>query len=119
MEPIFIVGRGLAGALLTHSLIDEGFKVYCTDAAIDHSASRVAAGLINPFIGPKLNIPWISGIALRLISDSSKIGKISMEKRFSRRKPYSESSLPSIKLLNGKNYLIHRNTRNRSFLKKI
>ena len=57
MEPIFIVGHGLAGALLTHSLIDEGFKVYCTDAAIDHSASRVAAGLINPFIGPKLNIP--------------------------------------------------------------
>lgn len=57
MEPIFIVGHGLAGALLAHSLIDEGFKVYCTDAAIDHSASRVAAGLINPFIGPKLNIP--------------------------------------------------------------
>ena len=57
MNPIFIVGHGLAGAILAHSLLDEGFKVYCTDAEIDHSASRVAAGLINPFIGPKLNIP--------------------------------------------------------------
>ncbi len=57
MNPILIVGHRLAGAILAHALIDEGFKVYCTDAEIDHSASRVAAGLINPFIGPKLNIP--------------------------------------------------------------
>ena len=57
MKSILIVGHGLAGAILAHTLIDRGFRVTCTEGEINHSASRIAAGLINPFIGPKLNIP--------------------------------------------------------------
>ncbi len=57
MKSILIVGHGLAGAILAHTLIDRGFRVTCTEGKINHSASRIAAGLINPFIGPKLNIP--------------------------------------------------------------
>ena len=50
-------GHGLAGAILAHTLINRGIKVTCTEGQIKHSASRIAAGLINPFIGPKLNPP--------------------------------------------------------------
>ncbi|NBU86500.1 MAG: FAD-dependent oxidoreductase [Verrucomicrobia bacterium] len=57
MKPVLVVGHGLAGAILAQSLLMRGIRVHCVDAGIKHSASSVAAGLINPFIGPKLNIP--------------------------------------------------------------
>ena len=43
-----VVGQGLAGTLLTHELIDHGKKVLVIDTKLKASASRVAAGLINP-----------------------------------------------------------------------
>ena len=52
LKSILIVGHGLAGAILAHTLINRGIKVTCTEGQIKHSASRIAAGLINPFIGP-------------------------------------------------------------------
>ena len=48
----------MAGAILAHTLIDRGLKVSCSEGKINYSASRIATGLINPFIGPKLNIPF-------------------------------------------------------------
>ena len=57
IKPIIVVGHGLAGAILTQTLIDYGLKVRCIEGKIEHSASRIAAGLVNPFVGPKLNIP--------------------------------------------------------------
>jgi glycine/D-amino acid oxidase-like deaminating enzyme len=57
MKPVLVVGHGLAGAILAQSLLMRGIMVHCVDARIKHSASSVAAGLINPFIGPKLNTP--------------------------------------------------------------
>ncbi|NBQ03032.1 MAG: FAD-dependent oxidoreductase, partial [Opitutae bacterium] len=71
MKPVLVVGHGLAGAILAQSLLMRGIRVHCVDAGIKHSASSVAAGLINPFIGPKLNIPEQRFLALskeRLIS---------------------------------------------------
>ena len=58
MKEVIIVGHGLAGAILAHTLIDRGLKVCCSEGKINYSASRIATGLINPFIGPKLNIPF-------------------------------------------------------------
>ena len=57
MKSVLVVGHGLAGAILTQSLLQKGFHVQCMDADIQYSASCIAAGLINPFIGPKLNQP--------------------------------------------------------------
>lgn len=57
MTTVLIVGHGLSGAVLSHTLLDQGLDVSCIDAQIDYSASLVGAGLINPFIGPKLNLP--------------------------------------------------------------
>lgn len=51
-----IVGQGLAGTLLAHDLIDLNKSVAIIDKNLDGSASRVAAGLINP-VGMKRCIP--------------------------------------------------------------
>jgi glycine/D-amino acid oxidase-like deaminating enzyme len=49
-----IVGQGLAGSLLTWSLMNEGYSVYVVDNNHRHSSSIVAAGLINPVTGKRL-----------------------------------------------------------------
>ena len=51
-----IVGQGLAGTLLAHDLIDLEKSVIIIDTHLKASASRVAAGLINP-ISMKRCIP--------------------------------------------------------------
>ena len=56
-EKILIVGHGLAGAVLAHQLLERGIDVEVIDAQRPHSASTISAGLIHPFIGPKMNLP--------------------------------------------------------------
>lgn len=56
-ERILIVGHGLAGAVLAQTLIHAGLEIKILEPHFPHHASKVAAGLINPFIGPKLNPP--------------------------------------------------------------
>ena len=51
-----IVGQGLAGTLLAHDLIELNKSVAIIDKNLSASASRVAAGLINP-VGMKRCIP--------------------------------------------------------------
>lgn len=57
IKSVLVVGHGLAGAILTQTLRYRGVSVACLDGGLIHSASKVAAGLINPYIGPKFNIP--------------------------------------------------------------
>ena len=54
---IVIVGHGLAGAVLSQTFLEKGAQVTVLEANLPNSASQVSAGLINPLIGPKLNIP--------------------------------------------------------------
>ena len=56
-QKFVIVGHGLAGAVLSQLLNEMQQPVVVLDAEMADSASRVSAGLINPFIGPKLNVP--------------------------------------------------------------
>jgi len=49
-----IVGQGLAGTILAHSLITSGCRVMVIDNLNDGSSSKVAAGIINPITGPRL-----------------------------------------------------------------
>ena len=51
-----IVGQGLAGTLLAHDLIDAKKNILIIDKQLEASASKVAAGLINP-VGMKRCIP--------------------------------------------------------------
>jgi glycine oxidase len=57
MIDFLIVGHGLAGATLAHLLLRRGQRIMVLDKKLPHSASQVAAGLINPLIGPKFNPP--------------------------------------------------------------
>lgn len=53
-----IVGQGLAGTLLDYSLQDRGRSVGVIDDGYPRSASRVAAGLINPVTGRRYVKSW-------------------------------------------------------------
>jgi flavin-dependent dehydrogenase len=57
MSKFLIVGHGLAGAVLAHTLIKKKQDVSVMDTNLGHSASSVSVGLVNPLIGPKLNLP--------------------------------------------------------------
>ncbi|WP_071885433.1 NAD(P)/FAD-dependent oxidoreductase [Rufibacter tibetensis] len=53
-----VVGHGLAGAILTCFLEKAGKTVLVIDAPKENSASRVAAGLINPVAGKRFAKSW-------------------------------------------------------------
>ena len=52
-----IIGQGLAGSLLAWELIHHGQTVIVIDNGLKPSASKVAAGLINPLPGKRFNRP--------------------------------------------------------------
>jgi glycine/D-amino acid oxidase-like deaminating enzyme len=54
---ILIVGHGLSGAILAHTFLQKKQSVDVCEANFPYHASKIAAGLVNPFIGPKLNTP--------------------------------------------------------------
>ena len=49
-----IVGQGLAGSLLGWRLLQQGYSVLIVDPSLEQTASRTAAGLINPITGKRL-----------------------------------------------------------------
>lgn len=49
-----IIGQGLAGSLLAWRLIQHGHSVLIIDPCLEQTASRTAAGLINPVTGKRL-----------------------------------------------------------------
>ena len=51
-----IVGQGLAGSLLAHTLMARGASVHVFEGQLSLSASRAAAGLINPITGHRFNL---------------------------------------------------------------
>jgi glycine oxidase len=53
-----IVGRGIAGSILANQLHQAGASVAVIDEAAVSTSSRVAAGLANPFTGPKMVKSW-------------------------------------------------------------
>ena len=51
-----IIGQGLAGSLMAYELLNRGKSVLVIDKEHQGAASKVAAGLINPITGHRLNI---------------------------------------------------------------
>lgn len=56
-----IVGQGLAGTVLAHELMQRGKSVHVIDQFNPSSASRVAAGLFNPFVFKWITKSWKAG----------------------------------------------------------
>jgi glycine oxidase len=54
---ILIVGHGLSGAILAQTFLQKKQLVDVCETDLPFHASKIAAGLVNPFIGPKLNTP--------------------------------------------------------------
>ena len=53
-QHFLVVGQGLAGSLLAQYLIEREQAVTIADNRVPHSASRVAAGIMNPITGQRL-----------------------------------------------------------------
>lgn len=54
-----IIGQGIAGTMLSWYLLQAGKKVIVADDAKPNSASRVAAGIINPVSGRRFEPAWM------------------------------------------------------------
>lgn len=55
-----IVGQGIAGTALSHTLLQQGKRVLVVDAPHPSTASRVAGGICNPITGRKLVKTWMA-----------------------------------------------------------
>ena len=56
MHDYLIIGQGLAGTVLAHELISRGQNVHIIDNHHTGSSTKVAAGIINPITGHRLNL---------------------------------------------------------------
>ncbi len=53
-----IIGQGIAGTVLGHTLRKKGYRIIILDDQAPRSASRVAAGLYNPVTGKRMTKTW-------------------------------------------------------------
>lgn len=55
-----VIGQGLAGTLLVHTLLEQGQRVLILASSEAHTASDVAAGLWNPVISRRYTKTWLA-----------------------------------------------------------
>lgn len=67
---IFIVGQGISGSLLYYFLKKAGFECIVIDEEKPNSASKVAAGLINPVTGRRIVKTWMIDELLPAITNT-------------------------------------------------
>jgi glycine/D-amino acid oxidase-like deaminating enzyme len=53
-----IIGQGIAGTVLSYTLLQAGQSVLVLDEYKPNSASRIAAGVINPVSGRRFTVAW-------------------------------------------------------------
>jgi len=56
---VLIIGQGICGTFLSHELERAGLSYIITDEVRPFTASRIAAGLINPVTGRRLVTTWM------------------------------------------------------------
>lgn len=62
MFDFIIVGQGLAGSVLSHTLLSKGKKILVVDKGFHNSSSWVAAGVFNPITGKRLFKTWKAAV---------------------------------------------------------
>ena len=55
-----IVGQGIAGTVLSQTLLAEGESVLLIDEGLEHATSVIAAGLYNPVVFKRLVKSWMA-----------------------------------------------------------
>jgi glycine/D-amino acid oxidase-like deaminating enzyme len=58
IAPVLIVGQGLAGTALAWCLWERGVPFVIADPNEAETSSRIAAGLVTPITGRRLNLSW-------------------------------------------------------------
>lgn len=58
MFDYLIIGQGLAGTVLSHTIQKEGKSVFVLEKEDPEAAYKVSAGLINPITGKRINKTW-------------------------------------------------------------
>lgn len=54
-----IVGQGIAGSMVAHSLLKHGKKILVIDKFNPNASSNIAAGVVNPITGRRIVKTWI------------------------------------------------------------
>ncbi len=84
-----IIGQGLAGTVMAYQLLERGKRIVIIDEKLKNTSSRVAAGLVNPFTGPKMVKTWRAEILFPyLVEFYKKLEKKTKASFFSERKLY-------------------------------
>ncbi len=82
-----IIGQGLAGSLICQRLLDEGKNVMVIDHRHEGSASKIAAGIVNPITGRRFVKSWmieeLMSFAEKCFSDFSSL--LGTEKYYQKR----------------------------------
>jgi glycine/D-amino acid oxidase-like deaminating enzyme len=80
-----IIGQGIAGSLTAHCLRKESKSIVVIDNNHLGSASKIAAGIINPIIGKQYTLSWqindFLPVAIEMYSEISKLLNIEVFKR--------------------------------------
>lgn len=58
MLDCIIIGAGISGMVSARTMIEAGMKIAVIDDSWRSSASRVAAGLVNPITGKRFQVSW-------------------------------------------------------------
>ncbi len=55
-----IVGQGLAGSLMAHRLLQHQQRIMVVDEGLNHTSSKIAAGMFTPLSGKRLAKSWMA-----------------------------------------------------------
>ncbi|PIB36829.1 hypothetical protein BFP72_16185 [Reichenbachiella sp. 5M10] len=82
MKDYLIIGHGLAGALLSQSLLDKNLQITVLDTPQSNHSSTVAAGLYNPVTGRKMVKTWMADEHFPVIEPFYRALEIKLGSRF-------------------------------------
>lgn len=87
VKPFLIIGQGLAGSCLALEWAKRGVPFEVVESGHQRSATWVAAGLFNPFTGPKMQLTWQAEVLFPLLHDFYKSAETLLGSHFFHSKP--------------------------------
>lgn len=82
-----IIGQGIAGSLIALNLLQRGRSVAVVDDGHKHSASKVAAGLINPITGRRHVLTWRFQECWKFLQEDYPRWEVQLGEAFFHKKP--------------------------------
>ena len=82
MYDYLIVGQGLAGSVLSLSLLKEGKKIFVIDSPALSSSSKIAAGLYNPIVFKRMVKSWKADELIHFADDFYTYAEYILENKF-------------------------------------